>query len=153
LDAHGDASVLDARLREKGTRYARNHWTRLPIVVAAREGRAWNLFRPFQQVHLDARDSEVWVFRLGLFAYWALAGTAIIGAIILRRRHVRLWPLVVFIVTVAIAIAASFGYTRYRAPADVSIVLLASIAIDTGISRLQFHRGQRPRRPPSRVRP
>ncbi len=145
LDAHGDASILDARLRHKGTDYARAHVTRLPIVVLAREGRAWGLYRPFQQVHLDARDSALWVFQLGFFAYWALAGAALIGATILRRRGVALWPLVVFIVIVAIAVATSFGYTRYRAPADVPIVLLAAVAIDAGIARLHARRHNSPR--------
>ena len=55
---------------------------------------------------------------------------AIAGAIALRRRRMPLSPLLAVIGTVAITVAITFGSTRYRAPADVAIALLAAVGID-----------------------
>jgi hypothetical protein len=51
------------------------------------------------------------------------------GVVSLRRRHVPVYPLLAPILTAAIGIALTFGSVRYRTPADVSIVLLAAVAI------------------------
>jgi 4-amino-4-deoxy-L-arabinose transferase-like glycosyltransferase len=127
---HEDASQLDAEERRVGLEYARSHLSRLPLVVLAREGRTWNVFRPFQQMQLDLIAGNIWIIRVGFFAYWSLAILAIVGALVLRAQRRKIWTLAAFVVTVAIATAITFGQTRYRAPADVSIVLLAAVAID-----------------------
>ena len=113
-----DASVQDYRCLRSSLDYIGAHLDRLPIVVLAREGRAWGLFRPFQQTSFDRdwRKSRLWVDRLGLFSYWVLLPAAVTGAVVLRRRRIPLYPLVAFALTTTVAVAVTVGETRYRAP-------------------------------------
>ena len=126
----GDASTRDIALRHEGIDYIRAHLGRLPLVVLAREGRAWGVFRPVQQVRFESgRGTRPPVMGLGFAAYWALSIAAVGGVIILRRRHIPVYPLMAPIVTAVIGIALTYGSVRYRTPADVPIVLLAAVAI------------------------
>jgi hypothetical protein len=94
------------------------------------------VFRPFQQTVLDAIGGPpARITRLGLLAYWPLAAAAVAGGVVLRRRRVPLFPLVAFVLTVAVAVALTFGQTRYRAPAEVTIVLLAAVEVDAMLPR------------------
>ena len=131
-----DPSSLDAERRRQGLEYMREHITRVPIVVLARIGRAWGIYRPIQQPDLEpdrgTPNSVTWASVIG---YWVLLPVAVAGAIILRRARVVLFPLVAFIVIAVIAAALTFGYSRYRAPAEVSIVLLAAVAVDRVLPR------------------
>ena len=126
----GDASTRDIALRHEGIDYIRAHLGRLPLVVLAREGRAWGVFRPIQQVRFESgRGTRPPVMGLGFAAYWALSIAAVGGVIILRRRHIPVYSLMAPIVTAVIGIALTYGSVRYRTPADVPIVLLAAVAI------------------------
>ena len=107
----------------------------IPAVVLAREGRTWGVFRPAQQMHLDLITGDIWVIRAGFLAYWILAALAIRGVFVLRRQRIALCTLGAFVATVIIASAVTFGQTRYRVPADVSIVLLAGAAFRDGSRR------------------
>jgi 4-amino-4-deoxy-L-arabinose transferase-like glycosyltransferase len=126
----GDASEQDARRLRRARSFIANNLDRVPIVVLAREGRTWAVFRPFDQVRRDAEyGSPLVVEQLRLFAYWLLAPLAAVGAWVLRRRDVSVAPLVSHVVLVALTVAVTFGDTRYRAPAEVSIVLLAAASL------------------------
>jgi hypothetical protein len=126
-----DAAERDGEWRRRGLHFARTHLSRIPIVLAAREGRTWGVFRPLQQTHFDARiGSPLWVERLRLITYWMLVPMAIFGAVVLRRRGTMLIPMAALFFLVAATVAVAFGDTRYRAPAEVAIVLLAATAID-----------------------
>jgi hypothetical protein len=77
---------------------------------------------------------------------------AIAGAIALRRRRMPLSPLLAVIATVAVTVAITFGSTRYRAPADVAIGLLAAVGIDALVEawshrRLEPDEGDEPPAP------
>ena len=99
-------------------------------MVLAREGHAWGVFQPIQQMRFESgRGTRPPVMGLGFAAYWALSIAAVGGVMILRRRHVPVYPLLAPILTAAIGVALTFGSVRYRTPADVSIVLLAAVAI------------------------
>ncbi len=133
LDVRGrtlDASWRDAELNKLAKQYIDSHRRRLVVVLPAREGRTWGLFRPFQQLHLDLISGDIWFLRLQYFSYLAMLPFAIGGAIALRRRRMPLSPLLAVIGTVAVTVAITFGSTRYRAPADVAIALLAAVGID-----------------------
>ena len=64
----------------------------------------------------------------------------------MRRRKVTILPVVIPMVIVTFAAATTFGITRYRAPAEVGLVLAAAIGIATAFTWL------RERRAPSEVR-
>jgi hypothetical protein len=129
----GDVSGQDAQLRRLATRYIRSHRGRLPVVVLAREGRTWGVFRPFQQLRLDLMEGNIGFLWLEYFCYLAMVPAAIVGVVILRRRRAPLWPMLALILMVAITVASTFGSTRYRAPADVAIALLVAVTIDAAV--------------------
>jgi 4-amino-4-deoxy-L-arabinose transferase-like glycosyltransferase len=134
----GDQSVADAADRRRALTYAANHLGRLPIVVVAREGRTFGYWNPFQQTTLDSqwlwpRNSWrhlLWMSRLGLFSYWVLLVPAVAGAIILRRRRVPVYPVLAFVVGVVLTVAVTNGESRWRAGAEVPLVLLAAAGVD-----------------------
>ena len=128
----GDESVVDEAHREKATEYIQGHLSRQPVVVAARVGRIWGVFRPFQGIELDwfYERRGIWPVRAALGSYYALGLLAIGGGVALRRRGVTLVPLLALIAMVTVTAATTFGVTRYRVPAEVTVVVLAAVGID-----------------------
>jgi 4-amino-4-deoxy-L-arabinose transferase-like glycosyltransferase len=134
----GDRSVTSNALRSEGLHYIRTHLSRVPAVVGVRIARVWSLYAPGQMAAYntgEGRDREVsWA---GFFAFWALVPCAVVGAVKLRRRRVPITPLVAQFVMVTITAAAIYGLVRFRVPAEVSLVVLAAVAIDAW-----WHRGK-----------
>jgi len=139
-----DQSVIDQQLRKDVTPFIHANLGRLPVVVLARFGREWNIYRPF-----DGAANDALVERrgrapslVGLWFYWALLPFAIAGGFILFRRRVVLSPLLSVVAAAMIAGMANFGATRYRAGAEVTLVVLASVAL-TVVGRPAGRRVQR----------
>jgi 4-amino-4-deoxy-L-arabinose transferase-like glycosyltransferase len=127
----GDQSVVDSYMRRQGLKYARNHFSRLPLVVAAREGLIWGVFRPSTVVQYNRGEGrEPWIAWLGVATYWLLLPLAFAGIFVLRRRHVAVWPLLAQFVIVTITAAAFYGLIRFRIPAEVAMTVLAACALD-----------------------
>ena len=129
---HLEESRVDLRARRKATDYISDHLTRVPVVVAARIGRVWDAFRPTQNVDLNAfyerrGDAASWAVLVG---YYLLLPFAVLGLIVMRRRRVPIFPMIAIAVAVTITVALSFGITRYRAPVDAVLPVLAAVAID-----------------------
>jgi 4-amino-4-deoxy-L-arabinose transferase-like glycosyltransferase len=127
-----DESQRDLYPKRTAQHYIEHHLSRLPIVVGARIGRLWDFFKPGQTTALDwwiegRGRAPSWI---GLFAYYLLVPFAIGGLVVLRRRRIPIIPLLAFVVTATFAAAITFGVTRYRAPAEVSIVIAAAIGAD-----------------------
>jgi 4-amino-4-deoxy-L-arabinose transferase-like glycosyltransferase len=131
--APGDQSQQDREDTHTAVRYAEGHLSRLPLVLFAREGRTFGFWNPFQQTTVDAQFMGTWVgvTRLGMVSYWLLLVPAGAGIVVLRRRRVAIYPLLAFVATAAIAVAPTIGDVRYRAAAEIPLVLLAAVAIDT----------------------
>lgn len=127
----------DAVARELALDYLQEHAGRYPVVALARIGRMWDLYAPFQNVdyndQLEGRG--YYPSLIGLWYYWLLLPPAIYGAIVLRRRGTALSPLLGLAAAVTLTAALSFGVTRYRVPAEVSLVILAAVGLDAAISR------------------
>jgi len=68
----------------------------------------------------------------------------IVGAVMWRKRKIILYPLYTQMVMVAVVVGMTFGSTRYRAPAELALVLLAATAIDgfIGWAWRRFGRGR-----------
>jgi 4-amino-4-deoxy-L-arabinose transferase-like glycosyltransferase len=126
------AADKDAEFGRIGNQYVKDHLSRLPIVVAARWGRILGVFRPAQEVHAEHRDFELepWVGYLLTISFYFAAALSVAGIVGLRRRRERVWPLLALPVIVLVSVALTFGQTRYRAPAEVSLVLLGAVGID-----------------------
>jgi 4-amino-4-deoxy-L-arabinose transferase-like glycosyltransferase len=141
-----DESVRDIEPRRQAIAYTKAHWRRIPLVVAARVGRLWGLFKPGQTTALDwwiegRGRAPVWI---GLFSYYALMPFAVFGLIVLRRRRIPILPLLSVAIIATLAAAITFGVTRYRAPAEVSLVIAAAIGIDAAWRKLRDRRAAVP---------
>jgi len=127
----GDESQQDTAWRHRALQFISHHTGELPIVVLAREGRLWNLFRPLEGTHLDGLEGRpLTLTRAGLVIFYLLLPLAIAGGWVLHRRHARVWPFLVPPLIVSLTVALTFADTRYRAPAEVSLVVLAAVAIE-----------------------
>jgi 4-amino-4-deoxy-L-arabinose transferase-like glycosyltransferase len=112
-----------AAQKATGVRYARDHLGRLPLVVLARIGRTWGVFRPVA----TPLDTTVG---------WVLLVLALPGLAILRRRRVPVAILLLPAAVVTIASAISFGWLRYRFGADLALIVLAAAAVEAAAGRL-----------------
>jgi hypothetical protein len=125
-----DPTITDGQKRRAAIEYMNQHWARVPVVAAARIGRTFNVFRPFQQVHLESeRGTSAWALPAALFAYWALVPLAVLGAIAARRRRIAIYPLLAFPLQVLLSVAFTIGAVRYRGPTEIPLALLAAFAI------------------------
>jgi len=125
-----DQSDDEQFLRETAMDYIRSHQRRYPVVVAARLGRMWNVYKPLQQVDLDYYEGRpVWANRLALVVFYPLVGLAIYGAVLVRRRRIPLMPVLAPVLVVTMSAVITFGHARYRAPAEPALCILAAIAI------------------------
>jgi hypothetical protein len=90
-----------------------------------------------QQITIDQiEDKELNTSRIALGMYYALLALGVVGAVALRRRRVPLTPLLAVIGAVALTVGFVYGTTRFRAPAEVPLVLLGSVGIDATIRRI-----------------
>ena len=129
-----DESERDKVARTVALDYIKEHVTRLPVVMAARVGRLWGLYKPGDTTALDWNLEgrgrvPSWI---GLFCYYLLVPFAAIGLVVLRKRRVPILPLLAFIGIATVAAALFFGNTRYRAPAEVPLVLAAAVGLVAG---------------------
>jgi hypothetical protein len=131
-------------MRRVALDYTRDHITELPVVVAARVGRTFSVYRPFQEVRLFSEWSGTaqWVGHAWTVMYWLLIAPAVAGVVLLRRRGVMVYPLLVQFVIVVFSAASTFGLIRYRAGAEVPLLILAAVSID-GAWRWWRARGER----------
>jgi 4-amino-4-deoxy-L-arabinose transferase-like glycosyltransferase len=131
IPVKGDRSVVSNELRKRGLDYIGDHLSRLPVVVAVREARVWSLYAPGFMADYNVNEGrDVEVSWAGFFAFWVLVPCAVVGAVLLRRRRVPITPLVSQFVVVAVTAAAIYGLVRFRVPAEVSLVVLAAVAVD-----------------------
>ena len=139
-----DESDIDVASRHAAVDYVKAHKRRALLVVAAREGRIWNVFKPAQDVHLDATvdgrgTAGAW---LAFVAFWPYTIAAVAGLVVLYRRGHPIWPYVMLAVEVCLAVAVTYGIQRFRIPVDTAVPALAAIAVDawlpTSILRRTF---------------
>jgi 4-amino-4-deoxy-L-arabinose transferase-like glycosyltransferase len=126
-----DESTVDERLVEASDGFRRGNVGRLPVVVVARIAREWGLYRPTQM----ARDDHVIEGRgdrpsdLAWWAHGLVAPLGLAGIVVLYRRRVPVSPLVALLAAGTFTAAVNFGLTRYRAGADVALVIAAGVAL------------------------
>ncbi|MEA2420849.1 MAG: hypothetical protein QOE60_3055 [Thermoleophilaceae bacterium] len=130
---HNEAEETSRQFKD-GANYARDNVKRWPVVAAARLGRAWSFFQPFQT---NAGRSPGWQ-NVGVVLYWLMLPLAAFGLLTLwRRNRAQMWPIAAPIVMVAITTVVFYGFLRFRQPAEISIVVLTGVAIDALWSRRQ----------------
>lgn len=123
-----------ARWRREGLEYARDHASRLLLVVPVRMLRTWDLYQPLEQVEFaEGRQRDA--VRVGIVWYFALLPLAVLGFLSLRRRS----PVLLLLAPAAVVVVTSalgYGVPRLRHAAEVPLVILAA----AGIERLYARR-------------
>jgi hypothetical protein len=132
-----DESEVSARLRREALDYVGDHLGRLPVVMGVRMLRAWELWDTRDQAAIEERISErnLRAQQAGVIALFALMALALAGAVMLRRRGRPISLLLAPIVLVTLTSALTYGTSRFRAGGDVSLVVLAAVAL--GRARLR----------------
>lgn len=126
-----DESAGEPIRRERAIRYIKSHLSEYPVVVVFRTLRALELFRPVDNIRLNAliesRDQLYgwWA----LYMYYPLSAFSIIGLIGMYRRKVTIVPFIGILASIGITMAVAFGITRYRVAWDVALCVLAAIGI------------------------
>ena len=111
-------------------RYAEDHLGRVPVVVAARVARTWNLYgldRDLGYAEFGGRNRNVG--KVGIVVLWVLLPLAGLGAWWLVKRRRPLLPLLAPLAVASVATALTFGFSQYRVGADVSLVVLAAAGL------------------------
>jgi 4-amino-4-deoxy-L-arabinose transferase-like glycosyltransferase len=123
----GDESVQSARGTHLGIQYAEHHWTRLPVVVLARVGRLWDLYQPIQEARVESNEGRpVPASLAGLSVFYLLLPLGVAGVVVLRRRRIRQWFLLVPAGVLTLVSALAYGLIRFRDPFEVCLVVLCA---------------------------
>jgi 4-amino-4-deoxy-L-arabinose transferase-like glycosyltransferase len=120
-----EAEETAQQLRD-GLDYTGDHLSRLPAVAMARLARGWSFYQPWQAN--PGRSSEVQ--GVGVAMYFVLLPLAVYGLLLLRRRRVRIWLILVPVVMVSVTMVVIYGFLRFRQPAEISLVVLAAVALE-----------------------
>ena len=116
-----------ASLTSRGLDYAGAHPARAVLVAGVRLARVWGLYQPGRQAVATGR--RVWVQKVGVVVYYAVALMAIFGAVTLRRRRDELAILLAPILLASFVALVSWGSVRFRGEAEVMLVVLAGVAV------------------------
>jgi len=133
----GDEVAEDRQGRDIGLGYARRHLGRLPVVVAARIGRTFEVYRPGQSIVYNSwvEQRGTALSRAGQWSYWFLGALSVVGLFGLRRRGRTLVPPLAAVGLVVVTSATSYGFVRLRLPVDVLLCALAPLGA-AGLHRL-----------------
>jgi 4-amino-4-deoxy-L-arabinose transferase-like glycosyltransferase len=110
--------------RHRAVTYATHHVSRWPVVVVAREARAWSVLGAYQ-FQTGASSLR---FSVTLFNWFLLVGS-IAGFFVARKRRLLMWPLLCMIASVTLTIAATYGNPRYLASCVPALCVLTAIAL------------------------
>ena len=127
-----DESQNDVTARKEAMTYIKAHKKQFVLVVAARAGRIWNVFRPWQNASFDGlvEGRGLAQARIALGAFYLYGALTIVGLVSLRRRRQPIWPYLLLAGVVTFTAAISFAVQRYRIPVDAVLPALAAVGID-----------------------
>jgi Dolichyl-phosphate-mannose-protein mannosyltransferase len=130
-------SVISGRLQGRALRYAGDHAGRVPVVAGVRLLRTWELWDPRDHAGLEAvfNDRNPRVNRAAQICLYVLVLLAAAGAVVLRRREQPLRLLLALPALVSVVAVMSYGASRFRAAAEVAIVVLAAVALQALVPR------------------
>jgi hypothetical protein len=131
----GDQSEVSRVYLRRAVRYIDHHKSRFPVVVAARIGRDFSVFRPQDMVSFNAGEGRKrWITIAGLAFYYPMVVLAIAGVVLLKRGRRSWWPLVAPAAVVIGSAFAAYGQTRFRISLEPSLVVLSAITLGALVS-------------------
>ncbi len=140
----GDESETALEWRRVALEYARDHVDQLPKVLAARVLRQWELYAPRQNIEFgDAEGRDVTSAKVALAMYYPLMALAVVGAVAHRRARGWLLPLLVPFAGVTFVALYAYGNTRFRAPAEPVLCVLAAMGLAVLAARMRDRRAGR----------
>jgi hypothetical protein len=128
-DPEKSETEQEALWRREGASYAGDHIGRLPVVLAARLGRTFDVYQPRRMV-LNAEGRWIRIDQAGVVAYFLLLPFGVWGGVLLARR--RRSDLLILLTPVVLVIAQTllgYGIPRFRHAAEVTLVVLAGVAL------------------------
>lgn len=134
-DPPGDESVRARAWRRIGLEYASDHLDRVPVVLAARVARQWELYRPIQNARLtgfEGRHQGAAV--VGVATYGVMMAVGVVGLVTWRRRRIPLAPVGAVAAMVTLTAIYAYGNVRFRAPFEPLLCLLAAQGLLTMLS-------------------
>jgi 4-amino-4-deoxy-L-arabinose transferase-like glycosyltransferase len=139
---------LRARLKHNYTQYIKDHPSSL-MKAFYWNGltRLWDVRRPrhvLDEARFTGRSRTI--TGIGLAVYWVLLPLAVAGLWLARRRRALVVPLLLMALSASIVFSAEGG-TRYRAPFEPLIAVLAASAAVALYERLRAQRAARQHRP------
>src|SRR5262249_49989928 len=123
--------------RDLATDYAGDHKGQVPFVAFARLGRTFGFYAPVDQLRADERDNHrvLAVSAAGLALFYVSGIMSVYALIVLRRRRGSLVPGLAPGAPVAGAPIGTVRRDRRRAAADVSLAILAAVAVDAWLRK------------------
>ena len=138
-------SVITADQVHVGRVYVADHLGSSVGVAAVRLGRLWNVYRPLQGVNFEVVTGRpAWVSRLGLWYFYLLVPAAVVGALVLRRRRLLLFPFLAMILLSSVTAVLAFGDARFAVESEVAMAMLAGVALDVLVTRVRRRRSSGP---------
>ncbi|MCW2998327.1 MAG: hypothetical protein JWN65_1876, partial [Solirubrobacterales bacterium] len=131
-----------AAARARGLRYARDHAGRLPVVLAVRMGRTFELYHPRRQA-AEQRFYEGRSLAVAKLAFWAFYLAVALGAVALALRRVSRADAAVLlapVLVVAFVTLTAYGWTRLRVGAEPGLIVLASAGLLGLVDRARARR-------------
>ena len=130
IPKEADASRASTLMRHDGLSYWSDHITRYPVVAAARIARVLSVgFIGSNNNAATFEGRPKWVSLLGVFQFWLIIVAAAFGLRKLANRIDQIILLVLLPMIVLVAMVAN-AYVRFRLPAEVGLIVLASIGIN-----------------------
>lgn len=126
------------RAREHAVDFARDHLGKLPAVATVRLLRVAGLYEPVTQARGEAIESRNAVWQVVAWGYWiVLLPFAVAGAVLLRRRHADLGPILALVVGVLVVGVLSWGNQRFRLAAEPVVLVLAGAGVIGAVRTLR----------------
>lgn len=124
-----DQSQIAAAWQEQALEYMGDNAGRVPVVMAARVGRTFSIFRPADMLWFNEGEGRgrtvTMAATASLYPMFVVAIAGLIAA--WRRRPIAAWVLCAPLVVVTLASALTYGQMRFRGPAEPSLALLAAL--------------------------
>ncbi len=124
----GHPSVVDHYLQQEGLRYITDHSHQAIGVALARLGRALEMYpTPSNQVYFDSRSGfkwPTWASWLYFVTFLPMLAGAALGSVLMIRRRVLVWPLMVPVAIYLLVSVAFYYDPRFSLDTQVALVIL-----------------------------